>query len=525
MMPVYRIWDRSRQQKKSVCASTLQELKARGSQKLGFEVTSVVLEDDGTKVDGDEELLEFAGSTLVCLKKSELWSAAPELTTNSSDSKICVGGLSQDSGNDCQDTLLCSDSSYTEENEECVFFIDDSNLFIESQKCYAKHLKLQVSQDPRCRIDIGKLLDQAQRGRKFCCGDLFGSEPPPIDTVWSKIRENKLKVHTFHKDAEGKEKEVDVALTVVAMNYSFNYAHKVNCQTIILVAGDHDYCPLVYSLVERGWKVEILAFSSSRSKHLRELQGPKCNISTFDEHNVQDICFVELRWKTKCQGKIPPDQTKVLTFRYPFDLMANQEDKHMVEQLTSKITSLTLVPWRYKCSVKNPTVVFIVGCYQKHQQTADFFDLWTKAFVHEHSSIKSICHEICSSHEFVSCWNFLEFRQKQPEAAVLETANRFALLKLEDESDLGDGAASNKSPEISNNDPETHGDGFTTVKKRSKPVHEKYSDYCKDRFECMCGNRCSFKHTEDEKSFFKKCYGPGYRGYKTKQCKHCQNSN
>ena len=36
----------------------------------------IVLEDDGTEVDGDEELLAFAGSTLVALKDGEAWVSA-----------------------------------------------------------------------------------------------------------------------------------------------------------------------------------------------------------------------------------------------------------------------------------------------------------------------------------------------------------------------------------------------------------------------------------------------------------------
>jgi uncharacterized LabA/DUF88 family protein len=522
MMGVYKIWDSSRQQRKSVFASTLQELKARGSEKLGFEVASVVLENDGTEVDGDKELLEFAGSTLMCLKESERWSAARELTTNSSDSKIFVGGLSQDSGDDCQDTLLCSDPQYSEENEECVFFIDDSNIFIECQKCYAKHLKLRVQQDPRCRIDIGKLLDLAQRGRKFCCGDLFGSEPPAIDTVWIKIREKKLIVHKFHKNAKGKEKEVDVSLVVVAMHHSFKHADKVNYQTIIIVAGDRDYCTLVEDIAGRGWKVEILAFASSLSESLRSLGREKCCICTLDERNVKDICFEELRWKKKGRGNLPRDRTKVLEFRNAFDLTASQKDEEMLKQLTSEITSLTLLPCVYSCCIRDPRVVFIIGCYRAHQQKPDFFDIWTETFPHEQTRIKSICDKICSTHEFVNCLNFLEFCQKQPEAAVLEPTNKFDLPESEKESDLSDDAASSKSPELLHNDPENHGHAFTTVVKPSKPVHRKYSECCKNGFECPKGNRCSFSHTTAEKRFFKVNGGIGCRGYKTIQCRYYQ---
>jgi len=54
------------------------------SEKLGFVVVKIVLQEDGTEVDGDEELLAFAGSTLVALKDREVWapvSATPSPAT------------------------------------------------------------------------------------------------------------------------------------------------------------------------------------------------------------------------------------------------------------------------------------------------------------------------------------------------------------------------------------------------------------------------------------------------------------
>lgn len=46
------------------------------SEKLAIPVNVVVLESDGTEVDGDEELLAFAGSTLLGLKEGEVWQPA-----------------------------------------------------------------------------------------------------------------------------------------------------------------------------------------------------------------------------------------------------------------------------------------------------------------------------------------------------------------------------------------------------------------------------------------------------------------
>ena len=43
------------------------------SEKLAFPVSRFVLELDGTEIDGDDELLEFGGSTLLALQEGETW--------------------------------------------------------------------------------------------------------------------------------------------------------------------------------------------------------------------------------------------------------------------------------------------------------------------------------------------------------------------------------------------------------------------------------------------------------------------
>lgn len=128
-MGVFKLWDGSRQLRKVVCASTLSELKSKGiankllalcsynkhqkapkrslllsqlhgmarvyvcivytvtkyvcfkcvyvgSQKLGFAVLKIVIEEDGTEIDEDEEILGFVGSTMIGLAADEVWRPA-----------------------------------------------------------------------------------------------------------------------------------------------------------------------------------------------------------------------------------------------------------------------------------------------------------------------------------------------------------------------------------------------------------------------------------------------------------------
>lgn len=59
------------------------------SEKLGFTVARVILEADGTEIDGDDEMMAFEGSTLLGLQEGESWmpgtavSEPPPLAANS----------------------------------------------------------------------------------------------------------------------------------------------------------------------------------------------------------------------------------------------------------------------------------------------------------------------------------------------------------------------------------------------------------------------------------------------------------
>lgn len=72
-------------------------------------------------------------------------------------------------------------------------------MWIEAKKRAAVMSKLKCVEDPRLRLDIGKVTDVVAKGREVAWGILYGSEPPPIDSVWQKIRERGWKVITTRR--------------------------------------------------------------------------------------------------------------------------------------------------------------------------------------------------------------------------------------------------------------------------------------------------------------------------------------
>lgn len=67
---------------------------------------------------------------------------------------------------------------------ECYVFVDHSNLWIEGQK--AQKVK-DVDHDPRYRVDLGKFLTIITKNRQLSKAFLYGSVPPPNDSVWGLV--------------------------------------------------------------------------------------------------------------------------------------------------------------------------------------------------------------------------------------------------------------------------------------------------------------------------------------------------
>lgn len=99
----------------------------------------------------------------------------------------------------------------------CMFFVDDSNIWIETQK-FAASGNNQIPKltdgdhDPRLRVNVGRLIHTLRDGRKQGPSFLYGSWPPPNDPVW-KVEQFKFQTKVYNRAHGGKEKEVDNSMT------------------------------------------------------------------------------------------------------------------------------------------------------------------------------------------------------------------------------------------------------------------------------------------------------------------------
>lgn len=140
-------------------------------------------------------------------------------------------------------------------NNKVFVFVDNSNLWIEGKKISGQHQKPKIPSNGLYRVEYGKLLSHITEGRDLgAVPKLYGSEPPPNDSVWKMIESKGFDVSVFKRNIFGKEKGVDMRLGLDIGKLVLSPEEKA---TIVLVAGDADFVPVVDDVHEAGWKIEI----------------------------------------------------------------------------------------------------------------------------------------------------------------------------------------------------------------------------------------------------------------------------
>lgn len=160
-----------------------------------------------------------------------------------------------------------------------LVYVDNSNVFIEGQRLYAvkNGMVMNIHDaienrtfDHSYRLDFGRLHEFLTGGQlgEIKRAILFGSRPPPNDSLWSIADSAGFEVVVEDRNAENKEKRVDTGLSIKAMADSFELADPQN-DVFTIVSGDSDYIPLVEDIKRRGYKVRV-AFWSHASRELKE---------------------------------------------------------------------------------------------------------------------------------------------------------------------------------------------------------------------------------------------------------------
>jgi uncharacterized LabA/DUF88 family protein len=139
-------------------------------------------------------------------------------------------------------------------------FVDNTNVFLEGRRASAIRLGLPASRkDPFFVIDYGKVLYVVQDGRHLASiPRMYGSEPPPNDSVWKRIRDDGFDLTVFKRNFFRKEKGLDMELGLSISDLIHeSRAQGLQPGIVCLVAGDADYVRIVERLRKAKWTAEV----------------------------------------------------------------------------------------------------------------------------------------------------------------------------------------------------------------------------------------------------------------------------
>ena len=137
--------------------------------------------------------------------------------------------------------------------------------------------------DHSYKIDFGRLFQfaggaKAEVGRAV----LFGSRPPPNDSLWVSAKAKGFEVVVFDRNVKNREKKIDTSIVTEMVTDSFQLMNAKKDE-ITLVAGDGDYVPAIDSLRSRGFVFHVV-FWGHASGALKAATTKFINLNSYFEH-------------------------------------------------------------------------------------------------------------------------------------------------------------------------------------------------------------------------------------------------
>lgn len=117
------------------------------------------------------------------------------------------------------------------------------------------------------KLDFGKLYEIAG-GEVVGRAVLYGSKPPPNDSLWRAAEHHGFEVIVFDRNAGNREKKIDTQIAADVVSDSYEWMAEGR-DTVRLVAGDADYVPVAEKLRERGFPCTVV-FWEHASRELKE---------------------------------------------------------------------------------------------------------------------------------------------------------------------------------------------------------------------------------------------------------------
>ena len=160
----------------------------------------------------------------------------------------------------------------------CIGIFPTSRLKVKK----AQSLK-DIDHDPRYRVDLGRFLSLTIKDRHLFRSFLYGSVPPPNDSVWKAVREKNFDMKVFKCSRSG-EKELDVAMALdITKTLYKDLKDGVNV-TFITVTGDRDFKTPIEDVLNNGIHLELWSWENAMARKYKQLANshPLFQANTLD---------------------------------------------------------------------------------------------------------------------------------------------------------------------------------------------------------------------------------------------------
>ena len=205
-----------------------------------------------------------------------------------------------------------------------ILLIDNSNLWIEGKKLAGRQQGLE-GENPQWRINIGgaaRLMESFEPQGPRALVAVFGSEPPPVDSIWANYEKQEIFVKTVRRSKlTGKEKRVDTSIAdflayqTAAIEFGgIDSPH--DFRSFVLVSGDGDYKESIERILKLGVRVTLWSWTHAMSSLYRQMLQEYPNLLQlryFDRppENFSKVGFLEPSTREKLIDLLKPSALRL----------------------------------------------------------------------------------------------------------------------------------------------------------------------------------------------------------------------
>lgn len=382
-------------------------------------------------------------------------------------------------------------------------YIDNSNLWIQGQRTYAEKKRMSVSLDPTWRFDVGRLRDIVIEGLG---GDspsstfdvrtsLYGSIPPPVDSIWVAISSKDVKVFKFARSTwTGREKSIDSSIIADSIVQASMDERDCVASTFVIVSGDADISQAVGKITGVfGLAVHVWSWRNGLAAAYKKPQE-LVTVHLLDDH-LERVGFSATDFNVD-RATIHGHSIVILDPVPHADVI-----NRIVDGIQIPLYKYENPAQRPGASSKDLIIIPVSSRYMEFNDLEDLFQTVKRKLVPHGLTVVT----------------YKEYSQQQSPADKkqgLAVSNRFKELPVDEE-----------GPGVEDGLGEAEG-GFVEQdwqwqkKRRQFQASErKIARRCKWRMYCKKGSECGFGHSKDEEQYFK-AYGRGKRASKYRMCIH-----